>query len=102
MKRIFTLLGVCALVASLSMPASVKAAPVDDQALWGENITWGENIIWGGIIGDNITWGETTLPAGTLIGLSVASADTVYVWAWVPGTSAPFIVAEEDKAIWGV
>jgi hypothetical protein len=93
MKRVLTLLGALALVASLSTPASVKAAPVS------KNITWGESIIWGGFIGDNITWGETVLPAGTLIGYSVASSNSVYVWAWVPGAATPVIIGEQ--AIWG-
>ena len=102
MKRILTLLGAFALVASLSMPVSVKAAPADDKAIWGEQAIWGESIIWGGAVTDSITWGETTLPAGTLIGISNASFSKVYVWAWVPGQSAPFVIAVEDKAIWGL
>lgn len=94
MKKTFALLGVCAALGAFCVSAPVQAAPVVD-----ENITWGENIIWGGVTTEQAIWGDVVIPAGTLIGYSVASENSVYVWAWLPGASAPVIIGEQ--AIWG-
>lgn len=93
MKRLFALLGVCAALGAFSVPAPAQAVV---------NIGWGENISWGGVGTTSVTYGSVTLPAGTRIGISLATTTTVYVWARITSTSTPFVVAIEDKAIWGV
>lgn len=93
MRRFFALVGACAALGAFSVPAPAQAAV---------NIGWGDNISWGGATTTSVTYGSVTLPAGTLIGISLASTTKVYVWARVSSTSTPFVVAIEDRAIWGV
>jgi hypothetical protein len=94
MKKVYALLGVCAALGAFCVPAPAQAAPaIEDQAIWGENFIWGE------ILTEQAIWGDIILPAGTLMGYSVASANSVYVWALVPGASGPILL--EEKLIWG-
>ncbi len=80
------------MLGAFSIPAPAQAT----------SISWGDSISWGGATTTTVTYGSTILPPGTLIGLSYASSTKVNVWAKTPGSSTPFIVAVEDKAIWGV
>ena len=67
MKRIFALLGACALLGTFSAPAMVQAAPVAVAAV---------DSIAVGIAEDNITWGDgtKTISAGAIVVASMSGS----------------------------
>lgn len=99
MKRIFALLGACALLVTFSAPAAVHATPTATSAK-------SMNITWGGAT-DNITWGGSIVPAGSTIGAAPAG-DGVFVVVITPDgdtgagmiTTAEFVAAAPNIT-WG-
>lgn len=67
MKRIFALLGACALLGVFSAPATVKAAPVAVAAVDSVAV---------GIAEDNITWGGggKTISEGAIVVASMSNS----------------------------